>query len=91
MSINGSSFQEELIEELRRDGDHKTADRILNEDAYDYGFSCGTASKKPPAVSLADAEKFIKAQYIDWEHCAQSARAIAMFLKGVEWTLSKST
>lgn len=35
---------------------------------------------------LEKAEKHIKEKFSDYDHCSQSARAVAMFLQGVEWT-----
>lgn len=31
------------------------------------------------------AEKYIKAQFPDWDHDSHHARAVNMFLAGVEW------
>ncbi len=37
-----------------------------------------------------NAEKFIKAKFVDYDHCATSARAVSMFIQGVEWALDKT-
>lgn len=37
-----------------------------------------------------EAEVYIKELYMDHEHCALHARAVAMFLRGVDWVLAKS-
>lgn len=37
-------------------------------------------------MSLMDrAREHVESQYVDHDHCAQSARAVDMFLKGVQW------
>lgn len=37
-----------------------------------------------------EAEEYIKELYADFDHCALHARAVAMFLRGVDWVLAKS-
>lgn len=81
------SMEEGVISSLRRDGEHATADRILAERNYSMGVSHQQCVDK--AKVLKAAEEYIKKAYMDWDHCAQSARAVHMFLRGVEWTLEK--
>lgn len=38
---------------------------------------------------IQKAEKHIKEKFTDHDHCSQSARAVAMFLQGVEWALGQ--
>lgn len=37
----------------------------------------------------AKALEFIKEKFTDHDHCAQSARAVSMFMQGVEWVLEE--
>ena len=81
------SMRESLISELRRDGEHETADRILAEHNYSMGISHQRAMDR--VKILRDAEVTVKKQYVDWDHCSQSARAVKAFLEGVSWTLEQ--
>lgn len=54
MSMFGGSWKSDMIADLRADGEHATADRIIAEDAYEHGYSDGssTQSSSTPQVGI---------------------------------------